>query len=108
MEPSSVPPDPPVPSIPTDDADNGAAHAMHITTFTHEGRFWDVHLEFVDEGQATESCRGRLCYIPTDQADHEEPIRTAVIFIEPSYEEVRQAALDLDRYNLAALLRSVS
>ena len=81
---------------------------MHITTFTHEGRFWDVHVEFVDEGRASEFCRGRLVYIPTDQADHEEPIRTAVIFIEPSHEEIRQAAMALDRYNLAALLRSVS
>ncbi|MDE2803743.1 MAG: hypothetical protein OXN18_01215 [Gemmatimonadota bacterium] len=107
MEPTSLPPDPSAPSVPPD-ADDGSAPGIHVTTFTHEGRFWDVHLEFVDEGQATEFCRGRLCYIPTDQADHEEPIRTAVIFIEPSYEEVRQAALALDRYNLAALLRSVT
>jgi len=107
MEPASLPPDPTAPPDPPN-ADDGHAPGIHITTFTHEGRFWDVHLEFVDEGQATESCRGRLCYIPTDQADHEEPIRTAVIFIEPSYEEVRQAALALDRYNLAALLRSVT
>ncbi len=107
MEPSSLPPDPSVPPVPSD-AGDGPEPGIHITTFTHEGRFWDVHLEFVDEGHATESCRGRLCYIPTDQADHEEPIRTAIIFIEPSYEEVRQAALALDRYNLAALLRSVT
>ncbi len=79
---------------------------MHITTFTHEGRFWDVHLEFVEEVQDPDSCRARLCYIPTDQADHEDPVRTAVIIIEPTRDEALHAAGALDRHHLAALLRS--
>lgn len=81
---------------------------MHLTTFTHEGRFWEVYLEFVAEHTDPGSSRARLCYVPTDRADHEEPVRTAVIIIEPSREEARAAALALERYHLAAMLRSVT
>lgn len=81
---------------------------MHVTTFTHEGRFWEVYLEFVEEPDDPRSTRARLCYVPTDRADHEEPVRTAVIIIEPSREEARQAARALERYHLAAMLRSAT
>ena len=81
---------------------------MHLTTFTHDGRFWEVYLEFVDEPRAPGSSSARLCYVPTDRAEHEEPIRTAVIIIEPSKHEAREAARALDRYHLGALLRSAT
>ena len=47
-------------------------------------------------------------FVPTDRADHEEPARTAVIFIERTRQDALQAAKALDRYNLIAMLRSVT
>ncbi len=88
--------------------DSRAAENLHLTTFTHEGRFWDVYLEFAEDPGQHESCRARLCYVPTDQTDDVKPARTAVIIIESSYEEALEKARTLDRYNLAALLRSAS
>ena len=108
MEPRSTPPDQPTPPAPSEDDNTGAPVGMHLVTFTHEGRFWDVHLEFVEEPLDPDSCRARLCFVPTDQGDHEEPVRTAVIIIEPSYDEARTVARGLDRYHLAAMLRSVT
>lgn len=80
---------------------------QHLTTFAHEGRFWDVYLEFVDDPRKPDSCRARLCYVPTDQAEHEGPARTAVIIIEPSYEEAVSRAATFDQHHLGAMLRSV-
>ena len=81
---------------------------LYIATFTHEGRFWDVHLEFVEDDRDPHSFRARLCFAPTDQAEHEEPERTAVIIIEPSRDAAVRAARALNRHHLAAMLRSVS
>lgn len=46
---------------------------LHLTTFTHEGRFWEVYLEFVEDSRDPESARARLCFVPTDQDENEEP-----------------------------------
>ena len=81
---------------------------LHLTTLTHEGRFWDVHLEFVEDPRDPDSFRARMCFVPTDQAGNEEPRRTAVIIIEPTCEEAVRAARAFDRYHLAAMLRSVT
>lgn len=108
MEPTSRSPEQPKPGPPSADGDPDADQGMHLTTFTHEGRFWEVFLEFVEEPGDPDSCRGRLCYVPTDRADHEEPVRTTVIIIEPTPQEAHEAARALDRYHLAALLRSVT
>ena len=88
--------------------EDGSPHPVHVTTFTHEGRFWEVFLEFVEEPEDPDSCRARLRYVPTDRAEQEEAVRTAVIIIEPSRDEAVAAASALDRYHLAALLRSVT
>ena len=107
MEPSSIPPGRSDPfDDPSDDVNPSMSMGMHITTFIHEGRFWDVHLEFVEEARDLDPSRARLCYVPTDQADHEDPVRTAVIIIEPTRDEALRAAGALDRHHLAALLRS--
>ena len=105
MEPVSTPPGG---SAPPEDERSEALLHIHLSTFTHEGRFWDVHLEFVDDPGDADSCRARLCFVPTDRADHEEPARTAVIFIERTRQEALRAAKSLDRYNLVAMLRSVT
>ena len=81
---------------------------LHLTTLTHQGRFWDVHIEFVEDAGDPHSFRARLCFVPTDQAEDEEPERTAVIIIEPTREEALRAARAFDRYHLAAMLRSVT
>lgn len=87
---------------------SGDSGNLHLTTFTHDGRFWDVYLEFANDETRSDSCRARLCYVPTDQTSDLKPVRTAVIVIESSYEEVLEKARALDRYSLAALLRSAS
>ena len=99
---------PPGGSAPSEGERSGASPYIHLSTFTHEGRFWDAHLEFVEDSSDPDSCRARLCFVPTDRADHEEPVSTAVIFIEPTRQDALRAAKALDRYNLVALLRSVT
>ncbi len=99
---------PPGGSGPPEDAPTDASLHIHLTTFTHEGRFWDAHLEFVEDPRDPDSCRARLRFVPTDRGDHEEPARTAVIFIERSRRDALRAAKALDRYNLVAMLRSVT
>lgn len=104
---TSEKPSPPSGSPERDNA--RAAENLHLTTFAHDGRFWDVYLEFADDsGRPPASCRAGLCYVPTDATADQKPVRTAVIIIEPSYEEAIDKARALDRYNLAALLRSAS
>ncbi|MDE2795071.1 MAG: hypothetical protein OXL34_09660 [Gemmatimonadota bacterium] len=101
-------PTPPGDSTPPENKRTDASPHVHLSTFTHEGRFWDAHLEFVDDPRDPDSCRARLCFVPTDRGDHEEPARTAVIFIEATRQDTLRAARALDRYNLVAMLRSVS
>lgn len=105
MESASTPPSG---FEPARDESAGPPMDLHLTTFTHEGRFWDVHLEFVEEDDDLHSFRARLCFVPADRAEHEEPERTAVVFIEASREEAVRAARALDRHHLAGLLRSVT
>ncbi|MGI9625783.1 MAG: hypothetical protein ACR2QM_03025 [Longimicrobiales bacterium] len=66
-----------------------------------------MYLEFVDDPHKPNSCRARLCYVPSDQAEHEGTVRTAVIIIEPSYEEAVGRAATFDQHHLGAMLRSV-
>ena len=99
---------PPGGSAPPEDERSKPSLHIHLSTFTHEGRFWDAHLEFVEDPGDPDSCRARLCFVPTDRADHAEPARTAVIFIERTRQDALQAAKALDRYNLVAMLRSVT
>lgn len=108
MTASSPPPDRLHAGNRPEGGEDGPDHGIHLTTFTHEGRFWEVFLEFVDEPGDPESSRARLCFVPTDRAEHEEPVRTAVIIIESTRQEAHEAARAFDRYHLAGLLRSVT
>ena len=105
---SPPPPGSPIPPSPPRPREENEFQGQHLTTFAHEGRFWDVYLEFVDDPHKPESCRARLCYVPTDRADHEGMARTAVIIIEPSYEEAVSRAGGFDQFQLVSMLRSVS
>ena len=105
---ASDPPGQPTPQAPAQPPDETPFDGQHLTTFTYEGRFWDVYMEFVDDPHRPDSCRARLCYVPTDRADHESPARTAVIIIESSYEEALGRARSLDQHQLGSMLRSIT
>lgn len=78
----------------------------HLATVSHEGRFWDVYVEFDDDPRRTDSFGGLLCFSPAEEGDGPGPLRTATILIEPSYEEVLHRARHFESHHLVALLRS--
>ncbi len=78
----------------------------HMATISHEGRFWDVYLEFEDDPRRPDTFRALLCYFPGDAGDGEEAVRTTVIIIEDSFEEAMLKARSLEDVQLQALLRS--
>ncbi len=106
MEQKLTPSGSPDPVGPSTDS-GGDSPGMHLKTFTHEGRFWDVFLKVVEDPADPDSCRARLGFLPTDRADHEEAVHTAVIIIERSYDEALEVAAAFDRHYLSAMLRSV-
>ena len=79
----------------------------HLATIGHEGRFWDVHLEFVDDPRRPDQCRGVLAFSAADGPEGEEPARTAPIFIEATYQDVLERARALEQRDLVSFLRSV-
>lgn len=79
----------------------------HLATISHEGRFWDVYLEFEEDPRRPTSFRALLCFFPGDPGDEEEASRTTIIIIENSYEEAMSKARGLDERQLQGLLRSV-
>jgi len=79
----------------------------HLATISHEGRFWDVYVEFEDDPRRPTSFRALLCFFPGDPGDEEEASRTTVIIIENSYEDAMLKARGLDERQLQGLLRSV-
>jgi hypothetical protein len=79
----------------------------HLATISHEGRFWDVYLEFDDDPRWPDTYRAMLCFFPGDPADGEEPARTTTIIIEDSFEEAMRKAQAFENHQLQGLLRSV-
>ncbi|MEJ2215011.1 MAG: hypothetical protein P8099_00210 [Gemmatimonadota bacterium] len=75
----------------------------HLATVSHDGRFWDVYLE-IQESDRRGPARGRLAFSAAD--DEQERIRTAVIFVEPSEDEVLRRAREFETHQLIGLLRS--
>lgn len=75
----------------------------HLTTISHEGRFWDVYLELEDDPS---TCRGLLAFSPAGGRGEDGMVRTTVLFIEDSYEAVMRKARSFDLRQLEALLRS--
>ena len=78
----------------------------HLTTISHEGRFWDVYLELDDDPRQSSTCRGLLAFSPAGGRTEDGLVRTTVLFIEDSYEEVLRKARSFDMRQLEALLRS--
>jgi hypothetical protein len=79
---------------------------QHLATISHEGRFWDVYLEFEDDPRRPATNRARLCFFPGDPGDDEKAVRTTVIIIEDSFEEAMMKARRLEENQLQGLLRS--
>ena len=77
---------------------------VHLATIAHQGQLWDAYVELDDDPQRPESFRARLRF---DSPEVAGSFRTAVIFIEPSYEEVVARARGLDARQMEGLLRSV-
>jgi len=90
-----------------DPSPHPASAGRHLATLSHEGRFWDVYLEFTDEPRSPDTCRARLCFSPADVDERDESKRTGTLIIEPSYEEAMARARQLDEHHLVGLLRSV-
>ncbi len=80
---------------------------MLLRTISHEGRFWDVFLEFKDDPRQLDTFRGVLCFCPVDNEMGEPARRTTTIFIESSYEETVAKAQGLEEHQLQGLLRSL-
>lgn len=78
----------------------------HLATISHQGRFWDVYVEFVDDPRAQDTCRALLCFSPADQNQGEQALRTTTILVEPSYAEALARARAFEDHQLIGLLRS--
>jgi hypothetical protein len=87
-------------------AQRSASSGHHLATISHEGRFWDVYVEFDDDPRRPETFRALLSYFPGDPGDEEEEVRTTVIIIEDSFEDAMVKARGLEDIQLQALLRS--
>jgi hypothetical protein len=78
----------------------------HLATVSHEGRFWDVYVEFDEDPRRQDSYGASLCFSPADSEDGAGTVRTETILIEPSYEEVLHRARSFEAHQLVSLLRS--
>jgi len=79
---------------------------QHLTTLSHDNRFWDAYLEFEDDPSRPDAYRARVIFMPADPGDHEGLARTALIIIETSFEDAMRKARSFDDRQLADLLRS--
>jgi len=83
------------------------SNGQHLATISHDGRFWEVYLEFADDPRRPSSYRGLLCFSPADNEGEEAARRTTAIIIEESYEEAVRKARAFREHQLQGLLRSV-
>jgi hypothetical protein len=88
-------------------SDNRPSAGQHLATVSHDGRFWEVYLEFEDTPRGTDRYRALLAFSPVDRSEGEPTIRTIPLLIEDSYEEVVQRARRLEEHHFAAMLRSL-
>lgn len=80
---------------------------LHLATVAHDGRIWDVYVEFEDDPRRPDAYRARLRFDTPDTGDVQGPFRTTVIIIEDSFEEAVARARTFEDRQLTALLRSV-
>ncbi|MFQ5537701.1 MAG: hypothetical protein ACE5GJ_09640 [Gemmatimonadota bacterium] len=82
------------------------AQQLHVASLAHDGRLWTAYVEFEDDATHPDTFRARLRFEPAGGGEPEEVTRTAVIFIETTYEDVLTRARGLDERQLSGLLRS--
>ena len=87
--------------------DERPSAGQHLATISHEGRFWDIYLEFDEDLRRPGSHRGSLAFSPADRGEGEEVLRTIPVIIEPSYEEAMRKARGLAEHQLVGFLRSL-
>jgi len=81
----------------------------HLATVSHDGRFWDAYLVFEEtEGAPRTQARARVRFsAPMGVDGGSEPnVRTAVIFVEDSFEAAMAKARSFGEHQLVGLLRS--
>ncbi len=83
----------------------GRGPGNHLATVSHDGRFWDVYLDFDEDPAHPTSHRGFLRFAAAD-GDAADSVRTTTILIEESDEEVVSKARSMQDHMLVALLRS--
>lgn len=83
------------------------SRGQHLATVSHDGRFWDVYLEFADDPRRPEDYRALLVYSPADRGEDEDVLRTIPLIIERSYEEAVERARAFEDHQLVAFLRSL-
>ena len=80
----------------------------HLATVSHDGRFWDVYVEFHEDAANSTSNRAALLFSPSDGgASGQGPVRTAVILVESSDDAIVKRAETFGDHQLVALLRSI-
>jgi hypothetical protein len=77
----------------------------HLATISHDGRFWDVYLEFEEPDRHASEARGRLAFSAADD-EKDTTLRTATIFLESSEDGVLRRAREFETHQLVNLLRS--
>jgi hypothetical protein len=85
-----------------DRAENG----FHVASLAHGGRLWTAYLEFEDDPHDPRTYRARIRFEPAAPDDGRGAVRTAVLIIEPSYEEAMAKVRSFDERQLGGLLRS--
>lgn len=78
---------------------------VHIATITHNGRIWDVYLDFETAVEARDTYRARLRFEPPAGGDGPSA-RTSLIIIEDSHEEAVAKARSFTDHQLRGMLRS--
>lgn len=89
------------------DPDDSPSPGQHLASISHDGRFWDVYLEFEEDMRRSDAYRALLAYSPADRAEGEPVRRTIPVIIEDSYEEAVRRARRLEEHQLVAFLRSL-
>ena len=79
---------------------------LHLATIAHAGHLWDAYLDFESDPHRPTSFRARVRFEPPPGDEALSSTRTAIIFIEDSYEEAVARARGFDDRQLAGLLRS--
>jgi carbamoylphosphate synthase large subunit len=79
---------------------------VHIATITHDGRIWEVYMDFEPDLHYPATYRARLRFESSAGEDGPVMARTAVIIIEDSYEEAVAKARSFAEHQLQGLIRS--